>query len=140
MKHCFTLLFSLCLVSHQAFAQSDLPNGVSLELNTVEASDNACTLTFLITNNYPDAIEKLIYETVLFDQSGQVDRLTLFDFGMLPSGTPRVRQFAVPETTCSALGQILFNGLDTCEAANLSKEDCAKGLRLNSRTDIEVLG
>ena len=85
-------------------------------------------------------VDKIIYEAVLFDTEGQVDRLTLFDFGTLPPARPRVRQFVVPQTTCEGLGRILFNGANACETGGSASGICDTGLLPTSRTSIEVLG
>ncbi|APX14098.1 hypothetical protein [Tateyamaria omphalii] len=137
----FARLVALALTASGAAAQEgDLTGKIAIELNTVTESDSACTLTFMVTNGHEMAIDQLVYETVLFDASGQVDRLTLFDFGALPVGRPRVRQFAVPDVACDGLGRVLFNGLHTCEAEGLEAGVCAAGLVLRSRVEIEVLG
>ena len=134
-------LVALATIASGAAAQeSDLTGKIAIELNTTSESDTACTLTFMVTNGHEMAIDQLVYETVLFDASGQVDRLTLFDFGALPVGRPRVRQFAVPDVTCDGLGRVLFNGLHTCDAEGLEAGTCAAGLVPTSRVDIEVLG
>ena len=88
-------------------------NSVSIQLNAMKEGDNSCALTFLVVNGFAEPIDKVVYETVLFDGDGQVDRLTLFDFGTLPPGRPRVRQFSVGGMTCANLGQILINGSHT---------------------------
>ncbi len=113
---------------------------VSLELNAVTPGEDSCTLTFMVINGHPTQIDKAVYETVLFDVGGQVDRLTLFDFGTLPPGRPRVRQFSIPGTSCEQLGQVLFNGARACTAPALSQDACESGLQLSTRTEIEVLG
>lgn len=118
----------------------DLTGKVAIELNTVSDGEGSCTLTFMVTNGHPVGIDKLVFETVLFDANGAVDRLTLFDFGALPVGRPRVRQFAVPNLACGGLGRVLFNGLHTCEATGLEASACADGLVPTSRVEIEVLG
>lgn len=118
----------------------DRKQAVSIELNAVKPGDGGCTLTFLAVNGHAGEIGKAVYETVLFDTSGQVDRLTLFDFGTLPAGRPRVRQFTVPGIACDGLGQILINGAHTCEAPELDGNACETGLILDSRTEIEVIG
>lgn len=112
--------------------------GLSIELNTAQTDANACTLTFVVVNGHSAPIDKLIYETVLFDKTGQVNRLTLFDFGKLPPALPRVRQFALPDTDCDALGRVLFNGLNACTSADDTA--CKAGIAATSRTGIEVLG
>ncbi len=128
------------LLAHAAAAETPAPAGLAIELNAAETVDADCKLTFLITNNLAAPLDKAIYETVLFDQSGTVDRLTLFDFGTLPIGRPRVRQFVVPQTTCENLGRILFNGAQTCTGEGLDAGVCETDLAPSSRTKIEVLG
>ncbi|MEL6958093.1 MAG: hypothetical protein AAGL89_03955 [Pseudomonadota bacterium] len=125
---------------HAAADEADLAGKIAIELNTVSEDDGSCTLTFMVTNGHSVGIEKLVYETVLFDSAGAVNRLTLFDFGALPVGLPRVRQFSVPNLACGGLGRVLFNGLHTCETAGLEASACANGLVPTSRVDIEVLG
>ena len=114
--------------------------GLSLELNKLEATDDGCALSFLVVNGHADDIASLVYETVLLDKNGLVDRLTLFDFGALPAGRPRVRQFVVPGLACDALGQVLINGASSCEAGTAGESACTDGLDLGSRVDIEVIG
>ncbi|WP_448329734.1 hypothetical protein [Sulfitobacter sp. M13] len=132
---------ALLLTSQIAAAQeTDISGRVSVELNAAESVDTSCKLTFLITNGLPQPIDKAVYETVLFDASGQVDRLTLFDFGSLPPARPRVRQFVVPELGCEQLGRVLFNGASTCEGAQIEATVCETGLLATSRTNVEVSG
>ncbi|SDG53972.1 hypothetical protein SAMN04488245_103185 [Alloyangia pacifica] len=113
---------------------------LSLELNTTKSVESGCQLSFLIQNGHDTDIDAAVYETVLLDTEGQVDRLTLFDFGALPAGRPRVRQFVVPGTGCDGLGQILINGANRCEAGGAESDLCTKGLELKSRSDVEVIG
>ncbi len=122
-----------------ALAQDDVPApGLSVELNAAQDGPGGCTLSFVIDNGRDDDVAKAVYETVLFDTDGQVERLTLFDFGTLPAGRPRVRQFTLPDTSCGDIGRILVNGASTCEAAE--EGACMAGLTLSSRTGIEVVG
>jgi hypothetical protein len=124
-----------------AQAQAKEPGAaVSIELNAVKSSEASCMLTFLVTNGYADQIEKAVYEIVLFDSAGQVDRLTLFDFGTLPPGRPRVRQFSIPNIACDGVSKVLINGAQTCEAPQLGDTACEAGLILDTRTGIEVIG
>ncbi|MBM05585.1 MULTISPECIES: hypothetical protein [Sulfitobacter] len=113
---------------------------LKVELNAADTTDANCKLTFLITNGLATPLDKAVYETVLFDREGTVDRLTLFDFGALPVGRPRVRQFVVPQTTCENLGRILFNGAQSCAGEGIEAGTCERALAPATRTDIEVLG
>lgn len=141
-------LFSAAFLAQAAVAQeaaaptpeASLEGKLSLELNAVQSGEGGCMLTFLVVNGHDADIERAVYETVLFDGTGQVDRLTLFDFGALPAKRPRVRQFSVSGTPCDGLGQILVNGAHACEAEALGETACEAGLEVKSRTHIEVLG
>ncbi|MEP2639761.1 MULTISPECIES: hypothetical protein [Roseobacteraceae] len=140
----FYALAAILLVGFtQAAIASDTPQktgALAIELNTTSDDENGCTLTFMVTNGHPVEIDKLVFETVLFDTAGQVTQLTLFDFGKLPASRPRVRQFALPQTTCDRVGRILFNGLHTCTADGLGADTCGAMQDPTSRTNIEVLG
>ncbi|SLN55205.1 hypothetical protein ROJ8625_02758 [Roseivivax jejudonensis] len=123
-----------------AAAQEDLGARLSIELNAAETDGESCKMSFVVLNGHDSDVAQAVFETVLFDADGQVDRLTLFDFGALPAGRPRVRQFVISGTPCDGLGRVLFNGADRCEAEALDPAACETDIRLESRTDIEVIG
>lgn len=81
-----------------------------------------------------------MFEAVIFDAAGQVERLTLLDSGALPAGRPRVRQFILRGAACDGLGKILINGATDCDAGDPGTEACMENLELHSRTEIEVIG
>lgn len=135
-----TITANLAFATGAVAQETELRETVRIELNAAKSTETGCTLTFLVTNGHASPIEKVVYETVLFDSAGQVDRLTLFDFGTLPPGRPRVRQFTVPGMACDGLSQVLINGAHTCEAPALADSACDANLILNTRTKIEVIG
>lgn len=121
-------------------AQHAAPH-LSLSLNTLQPTEaGGCRLTFVIRNGLGADIDSLVTEAVLFDAAGQVATLTLFDFGSLPAGRPRVRQFDLAGPSCDGIGEVLVNGIGTCEGADLTPGACLDGLRLSSETDVEVSG
>lgn len=122
-----------------AQAQDQTP-GLSIELNTVAEANGGCQLTFVAKAGFENGVEKAVFETVLFDKEGAVNRLTLFDFDAIPAGRPRVRQFVIPELACTDLGQILINGVNTCEAPGMESAACAAGLSVSSRIGVELIG
>jgi len=121
-------------------AQEDATGALTIELNSVEAQDTGCRMSFLVLNGHESDLKSAVFEAVLFDAAGSVDRLTLFDFGALPAGRPRVRQFVVPQLGCDQLGQVLINGAQSCEAEEAAHDLCSDGLMLRSRIDVEVIG
>jgi hypothetical protein len=131
-----TLVFSCFLATSAAVAESPTSPRLSLELNRIDALDGACRLTFMAENRLGTDLEALGLETVLIATDGQVERLTLFEFGALPHGVPRVRQFDIPGLACEGLGRVLINGVAECDGA----ENCNDALDLESRTSVEVIG
>lgn len=111
-----------------------------LELNSIQDVGGACRLTFVARNETEAMIEQAVFETVIFDTSGGVVSLSLFDFRDLPSNLPRVRQFDLPGMTCGAVGQTLINGASTCVVDGAESGVCRDGLSLSSRLSVELLG
>ncbi len=137
------LALAVCavLASGPASAQDDArPDRLTLELNTTQPVDEGCAFSFLITNDLSQPIDAMVLEAVLFDTGGQVERLTLFDFGSLPTGRPRVRQFVVPGRACDGFGSVLINGAQTCEVAGAASTLCESALDLRSRGGIALIG
>ncbi|MGZ2257095.1 hypothetical protein [Roseobacter sp. A03A-229] len=132
-------LLSLVAVLVPFCALADEAAQIGIELNAAETDGQSCRLTFVIQNDLAASVDELVLETVLFDAAGQVDRLTLFDFGALPEGRQRVRQFAVDQIDCDDLGHILFNGTERCTGNTLTPAACEAALIARSRTPIEVL-
>lgn len=138
-------VFSVCLlvaVTGAALAEEPTtsPAFLSIELNTLTQQDAACRMIFLVENTLGADLETAVFETVLFKTDGSVDRLTLFDFQALPQGRPRVRQFDIPNTGCEAIGRVLINDVHSCKGDGIADADCIKGLKLSTKTSVEVLG
>ena len=141
--HRFALAAALALLpslpTHAQTAQ-EAPSGLSLELNSVQEVNRACRLTFLVQNQTGDEIEQAAFETVIFDKSGGVVTLSLFDFRDLPADRPRVRQFGLPDLNCDSIGRVLINGANSCVVSGSESNICATELKLSSRLDVELLG
>lgn len=127
---------------HGAIAQSTEKTDATLhlELNTLNDVEAACRLTFIAHNSTGSEIEQAVFETVVFDNSGGVHSLSLFDFRDLPKDRPRVRQFDVPGISCSSVGRVLINGANKCTADGVESTLCAASLSLSSRIAVELLG
>ncbi len=136
---CVYLLWAMPSLS---WAQSGTqpPSTVHIELNTLTDTDTACRLTFVASNTTASDIDKAVFETVIFDDTGGVVTLSLFDFRALPTGRPRVRQFDVPGVACASVGRVLINGANTCETAGTDSAVCASSLSLSTRIAVELLG
>lgn len=109
-----------------------------LELNDAAASEGGCRLTFLVENGLGADLAALSLETAVLTSDGRVQQVTLFDFGELPEGRPRVRQFDLAGAACEGIGQVLVNGVAACEGVEAGS--CQSGLVLTSRTAIGLIG
>ena len=137
----FGLLMAAALpIVAQAQSAGDAPATLAIELNALQDVGAACRLTFVAQNDTGAEIEQAVFETVIFDTSGSVVSLSLFDFRDLPAARPRVRQFDLPGRACSTVGQALINGASTCKVAGAESDVCRAALTLSSRLDVELLG
>lgn len=135
------LTFTAALWGAAVFADTPTPQkGIAIELNAADLVGEACRVTFVVTNQSQTPVDQAIYETVFFSTSGQVQLLTLFDFGALPAGVPRVRQFQLGDTACNKIGVILINGANTCKVDGQDAPLCANSLNTSSRLPIELKG
>lgn len=130
-------LAALCATATAAQDAAPTP-ALSLTLNTAQDEAGSCTLTFVLRNGLAAPVDALVYEVALFDAAGTLDRLMLFDMGVLPLDRPRVRRFSVPGRACADLGQVLVNGAPTC--TGVAPGACIDALRPGSDTAIEVTG
>ncbi len=112
--------------------------GLSIELNGLAQSGEACQLTFVSNNTLGSDLQGVSLEIVVFDTKSIVRHLTIFDFGALPEGKARVRRFELPKTACGDIGRILVNGVSGCEGA--PEGTCGQGLELTNRTSVEFGG
>ncbi len=119
---------------------TDQPSGLLIELNALKDLDGACRLTFFAQNMTEEEIEEAVFETVIFDATGAVVRLSLFDFRDLPAGRPRVRQFDLPGMACDKVGRALINGANSCVVAGTESKVCHEALSPISRVEVELLG
>jgi len=135
-------LFVIGIAPVTAVAQSDQDGSsrLFLELNAIQDVGGACRLTFFARNETNATITAAVFETVIFDTTGGVMSLSLFDFRELPANRPRVRQFDLPGVACDTLGQALINGASTCMVDGAESAVCDEALSLDSRLPVELLG
>ena len=123
--------------STDATPDSSKTAGISLELNTLQPTDNGCLFTFVAENTLDTAIEKASYEVVLFDGDGLVQRMTVLDFQDLPTERTRVRQFNLADTQCDAVSRVLINDVAACTGEGIEETLCIDRLSVTSQSDVE---
>lgn len=140
MRFLRLILIGLMVGTAPVAAEDDGSPRLFLELNTLQDVGGACRLTFVATNKTGQSVDQAIFETVVFDTSGGVVTLSLFDFRDLPAERPRVRQFDLPGVACDSVGQALINGANTCLVDGADSPVCHDALSLRSRLPVELLG
>lgn len=139
-RSAFAAIAFLLPFAAQAQSADETPARLHVELNRIEDVEGACRLTFVAQNGTGTAIDNASFETVVFDTSGGVVTLALYNFRELPTGVLRVRQFLVRDVTCDQVGRTLINGVNSCVVGGSESEICSEALTLSSRTDVELLG
>ena len=138
-RFAFAALFATATPAVALAQSAEQPSPeLSVELNTVEDIDRGCLLTFLVSNKTEVTIEDVIFEIVVFDALGSVQKLVTYNMGELPVDRHRVRQFVQPDTTCDNVGRLLINDTGTCLVDGAESEICSDALSLCSRVDVEL--
>jgi hypothetical protein len=107
-----------------------------LELNTVEPSKAGCRLTFVVTNDLGEGLDKAAFEMALFNDAGVVDRLTVLDFKDLPAGKTKVTRFDLPGVDCDKVGRVLVNSATACSGTGVDAKACIRDLKTTSRAKV----
>ena len=121
-------------LANPAWSQSEAP-GISLELNKAETTNGNCRLSFVMENGTGSPVSSAAYEIVLFNKTGVIDQLSVFDFGDIPADKTVVRQFELAGPTCAEAGRLLINGPSGCSADPVPLH-CSAPLTLSSRTEL----
>jgi len=112
---------------------------ISIQLNTAETVGESCRLTFVIRNGLGRSVEALGLDLVMFDKSEGVSGYAAIDFGTLPAGKTRVRQYDVAKGDCAGISRVLLNEVRACELQDGAAQDCLSLLQITSRSEIELI-
>ncbi|MER0236632.1 hypothetical protein [Fulvimarina sp. MAC8] len=108
----------------------------SIELNRAVPTDNGCRLGFVTTNKLGTDLSKAAFEIVLFNPEGLIERLLVLDFGTMPEGRTKVREFNLSGSSCDKIDRVLVNDVSACEGEGVTNETCASALSASSRGEI----
>lgn len=142
----FVRLLSLAVLAASCSATAALAQdagtsgNLSIEINDLAPSEKGCKLTFVAANELSQALSKVSFEFVLFDEKGLVERMAVLDFRDLPAGKTKVRQFDLPGTKCEAVKSLLINDAPVCAGDGVAKDACMKALKTGSKSAVELKG
>ncbi len=121
-----------------AEAQDAQGDGVSLELNKHETTDNGCRFYFSINNPTSTKYDTYKLDLVMFRTDGIIDRRFVLDLAPLRPTKKTVKLFDLNNVKCEDVGSLLVNDITECKAETGPVEDCLSSLKVSTRQDIEL--
>lgn len=128
------LIAALMAAATPALAQDSA--SLALELNSLDAADGGCRITFLATNSMGTEISRAGFEVALFGADGGIDRLVALDFKALTPGKTKVLQFRLADLDCAEVSRVLINDMSACEGEETTPAACLGALTTSNLTDI----
>lgn len=99
-------------------------DGVSIELNKLQPSDNGCRIFMVFTNATTGAISSYKPDLVFFDRAGVIADRLVVEGGPLAVGKTRVKLFDVANLACDDIARVLLNDIHACEGPNEGAAGC----------------
>jgi hypothetical protein len=109
---------------------------IRIELNSANAAEKGCRLSFVIENRADAGLDSLKLDLVVFGRDGVINNRLIAEMGPLQAAKTIVKIFEVAEA-CTGIGSILLNDVTAC--APDGAEKCLARLVLASRvSDIRL--
>ena len=108
---------------------------ISIELNKLESTPNACRGYFVVDNRTPEPIEELQIDVFLFDKEGVILRRVALSFLDVRSGRTKVVLFDLADLACGDVGRLLVNEVLACTDPEGKVEGCADMVATSTRAD-----
>ena len=103
---------------------------LTINLNSVEPSNNDCRMNFVVQNTGNAGLESLKLDLVVFGNDGGISRRLITEMGPIRPKKTTVRAFLI-DTECKAISSILVNDVTACTPGNPGA--CLDALGLSSR-------
>jgi len=130
------LLLALLSVAAPALAAED---GVSVELNKLEPSGEACRAYLVLENGAGSAFETLKLDLVMFDTDGVVAKRLAVETAPLPAEKTSLKVFDMEGLACETVGRVLLNDVMACADASGPREDCLGLVAPAARGPVEFI-
>jgi hypothetical protein len=109
---------------------------ISIELNKLESTQNACRGYFVVDNRTPEPIDELQIDVFLFDKEGVILRRVALSFLDVRSGRTKVVLFDLADLACGDVGRLLVNEVLACKGASGEAiEGCGDMLATTTRAE-----
>ncbi|HLS18753.1 MAG TPA: hypothetical protein VK090_03000 [Paracoccaceae bacterium] len=112
---------------------------LSIELNRLDAAENTCKASLVVSNGTGTGFESLVLDLVMFDSDGIIAGRMAVELAPLPPAKTSVRAFSLGGMECESVGRVLLNTVVACETAEGEQDRCLEMIRTSSRTDVPFI-
>ena len=128
----------LALSAVPALAANAAPNGVSLELNTLEPRGQNCAVN-MVFGTGDDAYQSFKLDLVFFGTDGAIRKRLAVDAAPLRARKTSVKAFEVSGLACDAIGSVLVNDVLDCRTEAGAVADCIDRVETKSRLPVALM-
>ena len=121
-----------------AVAADPAPNGVSLELNTLEPRGQNCAVN-MVFGTGDDAYQSFKLDLVFFGTDGAIRKRLAVDAAPLRARKTSVKAFEVSGLACDAIGSVLVNDVLDCRTEAGAVADCIDRVETKSRLPVALM-
>jgi hypothetical protein len=109
---------------------------ITIELNKLEPTPNACRGYFVVENRLPEAVKELRLDIFLFDRAGVILRRVGLPFADVRSQRMKIVLFELAELNCNDIGRLVVNDILACTSENGGPiPGCAGMVTTSTRAD-----
>jgi hypothetical protein len=119
-------------------APAAAPNGVSLELNTLEPRGQNCAVN-MVFGTSGDAYQSFKLDLVFFGTDGAIRKRLAVDAAPLRARKTSVKAFEVSGLACDAIGSVLVNDVLDCRSEAGAVADCIDRVETKSRLPVALM-
>ncbi|MBB4303204.1 hypothetical protein GGD81_002247 [Rhodobium orientis] len=130
-----TVLSLLVLLAVSMVTPAGAAESLPMELNKAATVAGKCRVTMVVRNGLARPLSALSVDVVVFDKEGGVAGYSALNFGALPAGKMRVRQYDIAEMPCAEISRLLINDIRKCGEGG--EAQCLGLLEPSSRLDID---
>ncbi len=109
---------------------------IQMELNKLEAGQNACRVYMVFENGSAHAFKSLKTDLVVFGNDGIIAKRLAVEGGPLSAKKTIVKLFDIGGVKCDGIGRVLLNGVMACEDESGVRDDCTAAIQVKSRADV----
>lgn len=113
--------------------------GVNVELNKLEAGEDACRAFVVLHNDSPHQFESLKLDLVVFDPDGIVSRRLAVETAPIPTDKTLLKVFGIDGLACDGISRVLLNDVLECRDANGERSDCLPMVSTSAKPGLEFI-